>query len=227
MDPRAHRRAHCKNGNTRVLDVGPRRGAGVLRPQQGRVAWMEMTLLWENRPAVAPRAVARRPDRELSDRIRRGYPARCSTVRGAAHTDRGTVQAACRSRGQVPSFSRRRCVMPNPDTLLDSLERFAGALTSGYGIGDVLHNLTEEMAEVLDITGAGVTLVHDGQQRFVTAAIDAIATLERVQEHWQKGPCVDAVATARPVMVPDMAAGDASKRWPDYTVAAKTGGSRP
>ena len=114
--------------------------------------------------------------------------------------------------------------MPNPDTLLDSLERFAVALTSGYGIGDVLHNLTEEMAEVLSLTGAGVTLVHDGQQRFVTAAVEAIATLERVQENWQKGPCIDAVASAGPVTVPDMAAEDASERWPDYVIAAKTAG---
>ncbi len=114
--------------------------------------------------------------------------------------------------------------MPNPDTLLDSLERFAVALTSGYGIGDVLHNLTEEMAEVLSLTGAGVTLVHDGQQRFVTAAVEAIATLERVQENWQKGPCVDAVASAGPVTVPDMAAEDVSERWPDYVIAAKTTG---
>ncbi len=114
--------------------------------------------------------------------------------------------------------------MPNPDTLLDSLERFAAALTGGYGIGDVLHNLTEEMAEVLNLTGAGVTLVHDGQQRFVTAAVDAIASVERVQETWQKGPCIDAVATAGPVAVPDIAAEDASERWPDYVIAAKTAG---
>jgi GAF domain-containing protein len=115
-------------------------------------------------------------------------------------------------------------VVSNPETLLDSLERFAAALTSGYGIGDVLHNLTFEMAEVLDLSGAGVTLVHDGKQRFVTAAVEAIANLERAQEHWQKGPCIDAVASASPVAVPDIAAGDAGKRWPDYTVAAKTAG---
>ena len=114
--------------------------------------------------------------------------------------------------------------MPRPETLLDSLERFAAALTSGYGIGDVLHNLTEEMAEVLDLTGAGVTLVHDGQQRFVTAAVEAIATVERAQETWQKGPCIDAVASASPVVVPDIAAGDAGDCWPDYTVIAKTAG---
>ena len=114
--------------------------------------------------------------------------------------------------------------MPNPETLLDSLERFAAALTSGYGIGDVLHNLTGEMAEVLNLSGAGVTLVHDGQQRFVTAAVESIATLERVQESFQKGPCIDAVALAAPVAVPDIAEGDASDRWPDYTVAAKSAG---
>jgi GAF domain-containing protein len=114
--------------------------------------------------------------------------------------------------------------VPDPETLLDSLERFAAALTSGYGIGDVLHNLTEEMAQVLNLTGAGVTLVHDGQQRFVTAAVEAIANLERVQEEWQKGPCIDAVAWAAPVAVPDVATGDASQRWPDYTLAAKTAG---
>ena len=114
--------------------------------------------------------------------------------------------------------------MADPETLLDSLERFAAALTSGYGIGDVLHNLTEEMAEVLNLSGAGVTLVHDGRQRFVTAAVEAIAALERVQESSKKGPCIDAVASAAPIAVPDIAEGDASNRWPDYTVAAKNTG---
>ena len=114
--------------------------------------------------------------------------------------------------------------MPNPSTLLDSLERFAATLTGGYGIGDVLHNLIEEIPQVLNLTGAGVTLVHDGQQRFVTAAVDVIATLERVQENWQKGPCIDAVASAGPVAVPDIAASDANERWPDYVIAAKTAG---
>ena len=84
--------------------------------------------------------------------------------------------------------------MPDHETLLDSLERFAAALTSGYGIGDVLHSLTEEMAQVLSLSGAGVTLVYDGKQRFVTAAVQAIANIEHVQENLQEGPFIDAVA---------------------------------
>jgi GAF domain-containing protein len=82
------------------------------------------------------------------------------------------------------------------------------------------------MTDVLDLTGAGVTLVHDGKQRFVTAAVDAIARLERVQEDHQLGPCVDAVTTARPMTVSDLDDGDTSQRWPDYSNAARTAGIR-
>jgi GAF domain-containing protein len=121
---------------------------------------------------------------------------------------------------------RWRCFVPNPDALLDSLERFASVLTSGYGVGDVLHDLTEETTDVLSLTGAGVTLVHDGKQRFVTAAIDAIATLERVQEDHQAGPCVDAVTSRQPMTMSDLDNGEASQRWPDYTQAAKAAGIR-
>jgi hypothetical protein len=46
----------------------------------------------------------------------------------------------------LPSLERSgRCSGSGHD--LDRLQRFAVALTSGYGIGDVLHNLSEEIAE--------------------------------------------------------------------------------
>jgi transcriptional regulator with GAF, ATPase, and Fis domain len=114
----------------------------------------------------------------------------------------------------------------NPDRLLESLERFAVTLTAGYGVGDVLHDLTSEMTDVLDLTGAGVTLVHDGKQRFVTAAVEAIASLERVQEDHQLGPCIDAVTTAQPITVSDLDVEDTTQRWPEYSNAAKTAGIR-
>src|SRR3954463_7696910 len=82
------------------------------------------------------------------------------------------------------------------------------------------------MTDVLDLTGAGVTLVHDGKQRFVTAAVEAIARLERVQEDHQLGPCVDAVTTAQPTTVSDLDDEDTSQRWPEYSNAAKTAGIR-
>jgi GAF domain-containing protein len=110
--------------------------------------------------------------------------------------------------------------------LLESLERFATTLTGGYGVGDVLHDLTSEITDVLDLTGAGVTLVQDGKQRFVTAAVEAIARLERVQEDHQRGPCVDAVTTAQPMTVSDLEDSDTGQRWPEYSHAAKAAGIR-
>lgn len=114
--------------------------------------------------------------------------------------------------------------MPDSGVLLASLERFATTLTGGHGIGAVLHNLTGEMAEVLDLTGAGLTWDPDGPQRFVTATVDAIAFLGRVQESRQKGPCIDAVASAVTVTVPDLADEDTHARWPHYAIAARTAG---
>ena len=82
------------------------------------------------------------------------------------------------------------------------------------------------MTDVLDLTGAGVTLVHGGKQRFVTAAVESIARLERVQEDHQLGPCIDAVTTAQPMTVSDLDGGDAGRRWPEYSNAATTTGIR-
>jgi hypothetical protein len=114
--------------------------------------------------------------------------------------------------------------VPIPDTLLDSLERFAATLTSGYGIGDgigdaigdVLCNLNEEMAEVLDPTGTGATFIHRRRR--------GVASLGRVQETWQKAPRIDVVASAGPVGVSEHSAEDANERWPDYVIAARTAG---
>jgi len=77
--------------------------------------------------------------------------------------------------------------VPKADKLLESLEWFATILTGGYGVGDVVHDLTSEITDAIDLTGPGVTLAHDGKQRFVTAAVEAIAHLGRVQEDHQPG----------------------------------------
>lgn len=110
--------------------------------------------------------------------------------------------------------------------LLDTLSGFAENLTRGYAIGDVLHDLASRVPEVLGVTGAGVTLMHDRRVHFVTAPIEAVAETERLQDELQSGPCVDAVATGQPVTVDDLTAGDLADRWPEYTVQATASGLR-
>jgi GAF domain-containing protein len=110
------------------------------------------------------------------------------------------------------------------DALVSTLAGFAETLTHSFGIGDVLHDLTARITDVLSLTGAGVTLVEQDQVRFVTASVETISELERVQETLQKGPCVEAISTGRPVTVEDLAAGDIGLRWPEYAAQAKASG---
>src|SRR4051812_24371649 len=116
--------------------------------------------------------------------------------------------------------------LPDSTVLLDTLAGFADTLTRGYGIGDVLHDLSTRVPEVLGVVGAGVTLAHDDRVHFVTAPIEAIAATESVQDQLQAGPCIDAVRTAEPVTVDDLTVGDWSTRWPDYASQAEAAGLR-
>lgn len=117
--------------------------------------------------------------------------------------------------------------MTGHERLVDVLAGFARTLTRPYAIGDVLHDLTERMTHLLSLTGAGVTLSEAGRVQFVTAQVEKIAQLERVQETHQSGPCVDAVRTGKPMTVSDLTADpDAATRWPDYVVQAQAIGVR-
>ncbi|MFL6239285.1 MAG: ANTAR domain-containing protein [Actinomycetes bacterium] len=116
--------------------------------------------------------------------------------------------------------------LPESGPLLDALAGFAGTLTRGYGIGDVLHDLASRIPDVLGVVGAGVTLKHDGRVHFVTAPVEAIALTESLQDELQSGPCIDAVASGRPVTVDDLADADPARRWPEYAAQARAAGLR-
>lgn len=111
-----------------------------------------------------------------------------------------------------------------PRALLDTLAGFAETLTRGYAIGDVLHDLSSRIPEVLGVVGSGVTLAHDGRAHFVTAPVESVATTEAMQDELQSGPCVDAIATGRPVTVDDLSEDSWSKRWPEYAAHARAAG---
>ncbi|GIH03596.1 GAF domain-containing protein [Rhizocola hellebori] len=67
-------------------------------------------------------------------------------------------------------------------------------------------------------------MVQDGM-RAVTAATDpATERLEELQLTLGEGPCIDAYATRRPVLIPDLIA--ATTRWPIYVPAVYASGVR-
>ena len=113
--------------------------------------------------------------------------------------------------------------MVDGELFLETLTGFARTLAHGYAISDVLHDLTVNMTAVLDTAGAGVSLVQDdGKVAFATADHEAIASIERVQQAEQDGPCHEAVISGEIVAVSDLRTQRA--RWPAYVEQAANAG---
>lgn len=115
--------------------------------------------------------------------------------------------------------------MTDQQALSRVLRQFARTMVSNYDITQVLYDLSDSVAEVLEATGAGVALL-DGDDRlcFVTATDDTAAEAERNQERFQSGPCLDSIRQNRPVVVNDIY--DFHDTWPDYAPAAEQIGFR-
>ena len=102
--------------------------------------------------------------------------------------------------------------------LTESLVEFARTLTGRFDISDVLNDLALRLPDVLDISGAGVSLLSGAGLSFVTANSQSTASLERVQEELNSGPCVDSIASGEDVLIRDI--GEHAQRWPEYAAAA-------
>jgi len=108
------------------------------------------------------------------------------------------------------------------DKMLALLHRFAATMAETYEVSDVLYELGDSAVTILDADGAGVSVVgSSGRLEFVTATDQSLLELERVQEEFQAGPCVEAFRRGEPVIVRDIA--DVDEDWPEYKeTAART-----
>jgi GAF domain-containing protein len=106
--------------------------------------------------------------------------------------------------------------------LLAVLIRFSRTLAGRYDVSDVLYELSDAVAKVLDAAGAGVSLGDDqGRLRFVTATDETITQVENVQQEAQRGPCHIAYATNEAVLVRDLRE---SAEWPQLADVASRAG---
>lgn len=104
------------------------------------------------------------------------------------------------------------------------LRQFARTMAANYDISQALHDLSDDIVEVLGATAAGVALLDGDELRFVTSTNDTAAEAERIQERLQNGPCVESIRRGEPVPVHDI--GDCHDRWPDYAAAIEEIGVR-
>lgn len=87
--------------------------------------------------------------------------------------------------------------------------------------------IAELCVEMLDVTGAGISLVSDTGTRGVICATDEVAMrIEEMQVTLGEGPCIDAVNGGGPVLVPDLnSRHDLSPdRWPGFLAAVASAG---
>ena len=92
------------------------------------------------------------------------------------------------------------------------------------GVVGWLRRLCAAAARTLPASGVGVGVISEDGMRGVAAASDVVAeTLEELQFALGEGPCIDAFASRRPVLEPDLGAGG-SARWLGYAPAAHAQG---
>ncbi len=101
-----------------------------------------------------------------------------------------------------------------------------GHLDRPGNVADVLRRICGASATALTASGVGVSVVTgDGEWGFAIASSPACQLLEELQFTLGEGPCVDALATGRPVLVADVTDG-AADRWPIYSSAVRERGVR-
>lgn len=112
---------------------------------------------------------------------------------------------------------------PRETRVLAAVVSLVDSLLEDFDVVELLTELTERCAELLDVTSAGVLLADPLDRLHPLAATSEQARdLELFQLQADEGPCVDCYATGQPVSVANIQAVGA--RWPRFTAAAVEGG---
>lgn len=104
--------------------------------------------------------------------------------------------------------------MPLSHERAEALVAAERATGGGDGIG--MQALCRVVATLVGAAGASLSVMTKDGTRAVTASSDPAAERwEELQYTSGEGPCIDAFARRRPVLVPDLS-GEAFMRWPGY-----------
>jgi hypothetical protein len=112
---------------------------------------------------------------------------------------------------------------PRETRVLDAVVSLVDKLLDDFDVVDLLTELTERSADLLDIAAAGFLLADPlGQLRLLAATSTQTRELELFQLQADEGPCVECYATGEQVSVADLRA--ATSRWPRFVPAALEAG---
>jgi hypothetical protein len=113
---------------------------------------------------------------------------------------------------------------PTPDLprhrggLDDTLVALAGTPDDHPGVADQLITIAQlSAAQVAAVSYASVTARREGAYTTVAATNDLAVAVDEAQYADQAGPCIEALETAKPLAVPEIAA---TMRWPGFRDSA-------
>lgn len=112
---------------------------------------------------------------------------------------------------------------PRETRVLEAVVSLVDNVLDDFDVVDLLTELTERCADLLDIAAAAFLLADPlGQLRLLAATSTQTRELELFQLQADEGPCVECYATGHPVSVADLR--DATARWPRFVPAALEAG---
>ena len=107
--------------------------------------------------------------------------------------------------------------------VLDAVVSIVDRLLIDFDVVDLLTELTERCAQLLDVSAVGLLLGDPfGKLHLLAATSEKARELELFQLQAQEGPCLDCYASGTAVSVADLKV--AAARWPVFVPAALNGG---
>jgi transcriptional regulator with GAF, ATPase, and Fis domain len=107
--------------------------------------------------------------------------------------------------------------------VLDAVVTLVDSLLNDFDVVDLLTNLTEQCATLLDVSSAGLLLADPRHRlQLMAATSDRAEALELFQLQTDEGPCLDCYASGTPVSVADLS--EAVDRWPQFVPATRDAG---
>ena len=112
---------------------------------------------------------------------------------------------------------------PREARVLEAVVSLVDSLLDDFDVVDLLTELTERCADLLDVGAAGFLLADPlGQLRLLAATSTQTRELELFQLHVDEGPCVECYASGQPISVLDLRT--EAQRWPQFVPAALEAG---
>ena len=113
--------------------------------------------------------------------------------------------------------------IPREARVLDAIVSLVDSLLHDFDVVDLLTELTEHCAQLLDVASAGLLLADLRRRLHLMAATSENARdLELFQLQADEGPCLDCYTSGQPISVSDLRT--AFQRWPRFVPAATEAG---